>query len=63
MVEVVIDGCVNSDKFLQALQVSEFQHHLLSSSQREMGVFAAIVLPLTNHLNLGISDSLRSGAI
>ena len=54
---------MNGNKFLQTSQPPEFQHRLLPSSEWEMGVFTAIVLPPANLLNLSISDGLHGGAI
>ena len=44
-VEVIMDGCVNGDKFLKRDIASETLHGSLSSSERLMGIFRPVVQP------------------
>ncbi len=56
MVEVVVDRGVNGGELLQGLDVPEFRHRPLSSSERLMRVFGPVVEPATAHLNGSITD-------
>ncbi len=63
MVEVVMDGCVNRDEFLQTSQAPVLLHRLLASSKWEMGVFTAIVQPAANLLCCFITNYFHRSAV
>lgn len=63
MVEVVMDWCVDWDKFLQTSHAPEFQHRLFSSAEREIGVFTTIVQPASDILYCFITNDFHGSTV
>ena len=63
MVEVVVDRCVDGDKFLQTSHSSEAEHFTFSSSEWQVRILGPIVEPAPCFLAICVADDLHPGAI
>jgi hypothetical protein len=63
LIEVVLDRGVNGAEFLQRLHPPKPEHRTLSSSERLMRVFCAIVHPAPASLPVRIANSFQRCAI
>jgi len=63
MVEVVVDGRVDRDEFLQTSHLPEPQHGAFSSPEGEMRVFGPVVCPPRGFLSIFVSNHFHSRAL
>jgi hypothetical protein len=59
LIEMVVDGGMNCDEFLQTLDAAEPLHASLRSSKRNVGILSPIVQPAASFLLVGIADFLH----
>src|SRR3546814_18868142 len=60
---MVVDLGVDGTELLQGFDFSEPDHCPLSSSERQVGIFRAIVLPAAHLASIGATDFLHRGAV
>ena len=63
MVEVVVDSCVDGDKFLQTSHSSEAEHCMFSSSEWQVRILGPVVESAPRFLAIRVADDLHRGAI
>ena len=63
LVEMVADGGMNGDEFLQTSHATEPLHGAFSSSKRQVRILRPIVQPVARFLLVGIADILHCGAV
>lgn len=61
--EVVVEAGVDRGELLQGLHLSEARYRPLSSSEREMRVFALVVGAATYLLPLGVAQFVNRGFV
>jgi hypothetical protein len=59
LIEMVVDGGMNSDEFLQTSDAAEPLHGSLPSSKRKVGILSPIVQPAASFLLVGIASFLH----
>jgi hypothetical protein len=59
LIEMVVDGGMNGDEFLQTSHAAEPLHGSLRSSKRKVGILSPIVQPAASFPLVGIADFLH----
>ena len=63
MVEVVVDSCVDGDKFLQTSRSSEAEHCTFSSSEWQVRILGPVVESAPRFPAIRVADDLHRGDI